>query len=44
MGTVLFLILKILKLINTPFDIPILCGLLSLDSIALLLFLNFREK
>jgi len=35
MGTVLFIVLRLVNLINTPVDYPILCGLISLDTIGL---------
>lgn len=35
MGTILFVILRLIGVINTPVDLPIVCGLISLDSIAL---------
>ncbi len=34
MGTILFVILKLTKIVDTPHDWIILCFLLSLDSIA----------
>ena len=34
MGTILFIILRLANLINTPLDWPTLCLLISLDSIA----------
>jgi hypothetical protein len=33
MGTILFVILRVINLINTPADLPILCALISIDSI-----------
>jgi hypothetical protein len=33
MGAILFVILRLINLINTPVDLPILCLLISIDSI-----------
>lgn len=32
MGAILFVILRLIGLINTPVDLPILCLLISIDS------------
>ena len=33
MGAILFVILRLIGLINTPADLPILCLLISVDSV-----------
>jgi hypothetical protein len=33
MGAILFVILRLIGMINTPVDLPILCLLISIDSI-----------
>lgn len=35
MGTILFIILRLVKLIDTPADLPILCLLVSIDSVGI---------
>ncbi|HLD29148.1 MAG TPA: hypothetical protein VJC03_02315 [bacterium] len=44
MGTILFLILRLVKVIDTPFDAALLCGLVSLDTVSLVLFMIVRKK
>ncbi|MEK7448069.1 MAG: hypothetical protein AAB019_01140 [Planctomycetota bacterium] len=43
MGTICFIILKAARVVDTPFDLPILCLLISLDSNALVGFLRYRR-
>ncbi len=43
MGTILFLILKLMNKIDSPEDLIVLCFLISLDSIALCKFLGKEE-
>jgi hypothetical protein len=33
MGAILFVILRLIGLVNTPVDLPILCFLISIDSV-----------
>lgn len=44
MGTIIFLILRLAFGYNSPGDYLVLAGLVSLDSIAILLFLILRKK
>jgi len=44
MGTVLFLIFHFVFKLNTLYDFVILSGLVSLDSIAVLKFLELKKK
>lgn len=37
MGTLIFLIIHLAKIINTPYDVLVFCFLVSLDSIAVIL-------
>ena len=34
MGTIIFIILRLIGWINTPFDYPLVCFLISIDSIS----------
>jgi hypothetical protein len=43
MGTILFIIARLIGKINSPFDLVLLCFLISLDSIAIANFLK-KEK
>jgi hypothetical protein len=44
MGTILFVILRIIGLINTPFDLSIFCVLISIDSIGVPTMVRFIKK
>ncbi|MFH1576925.1 MAG: hypothetical protein ABID35_05240 [Candidatus Margulisiibacteriota bacterium] len=44
MGAILFVILRLIGLVNTPMDLPILCALISLDSIGVPAVLKLIRK
>lgn len=44
MGTILFIIFKLTGLIDTPVDYPLLCFLISLDSIAVPQLIGLYKK
>jgi len=44
MGTIIFVILRLANIINTPFDYPIVCFLISIDSIGVPALLSLRKK
>ena len=43
MGTILYVILRLCKVIDFPNDVIIICFLLSLDSISLVLHLSLKK-
>jgi hypothetical protein len=44
MGTILFILARLLGKIDSPFDLVLLCFLLSLDSIAIAVFLKREDN
>lgn len=44
MGTILFIVLRLINLINTPVDLPIVCLLISIDSIGVPALIKFLKK
>lgn len=44
MGTICFIVLKAARVVDTPFDFPLLCLLMSLDSIALVNLLRYWQR
>lgn len=44
MGTVLFVVLRLVGLINTPMDLPIVCLLVSIDSIGVPALMKLIKK
>jgi hypothetical protein len=43
MGSILFAILRIFRVVDWPFDLAIFCMLLSIDTISLVLFIYLRR-
>ena len=44
MGTILYVILRLINLINTPVDLPLICLLVSIDSIGVPTLIKFLKK
>jgi len=44
MGTILYVILRLIGLINTPMDLPIICALISIDSIGVPALIGLIKK
>lgn len=44
MGTILFLIFRLIKLVNTPYDAVMICLLVSLDSLVAIQIYKLVKK
>ena len=44
MGTVLFIVLRLVGMINTPMDLPIICLLISIDSLGVPALMKLIKK
>jgi hypothetical protein len=44
MGTVLYIVLRLVGMINTPVDLPIICLLISIDSMGVPALMKLIKK
>ena len=44
MGTVLYIVLRLVGMINTPMDLPIICLLISIDSMGVPALMKLIKK
>jgi hypothetical protein len=44
MGSIMFIVLKAAKVVDTPFDFPLLCLLVSIDSVSFVSLLRYWQR